>query len=154
MLLVIHCCKLSAAHSLSSFIPIDTLHCFLLLTTIQQTTESQVHCGYSPRRSCIPTCSTRVSQLLQLIKSSKFSCKCGLFIPSNPPHCTKQILYTIQTKRWLTNSFKAEVLAVYQKQHSGRHNQLNHRRLSSQLQHKSPVPHVTHEKHIGHLSHV
>ena len=47
----------------------------------------------------------------------KFSCKYGLFMPSRlraSLHKT-QILYTLQTKRLLTKSFKTEVLAVFQK---------------------------------------
>ena len=39
----------------------------------------------SPRKSYIPTWCTRVSQQLQLIKSS---CKSGLFMPYHPPHCS------------------------------------------------------------------
>ena len=53
----------------------------------------------SPRKSCIPTWSTRVSQQLQLIKPYKFSCKSGLFLPSHPPHCTKQKYYTQYKKK-------------------------------------------------------
>ena len=77
---------------------------FCRFNTTQQATETQVAAWewsytvtlwlLSPRKSCIPTWNIRVSQQLQLINSYKFSCKSGLFMPSHPPHCTKQKYYT------------------------------------------------------------
>ena len=54
----------------------------------------------SPRKSCIPTWSTRVSQQLQLIKSYKFSCKSGLYscLPTLPIAQNRNIVHNIYKK--------------------------------------------------------
>ena len=111
----------SSKHSLSTFpwIPHP------LSLTIQQATESEVAAwerGYTvysldtlSKKSCIHTQSTRASQQLQLIRHTNSAAMWLIHaFPPAPLHKT-QILYTIKTKRLLTNSFKTEVLAVFQK---------------------------------------
>ena len=116
MLHAIPSCK-PATHSFSSLIPTQLSVTYYHTTSSRKPKKEATQSTLwllSPRKSCIPTWCTRVSQQLQLTKSYKSSCKSALFMASHLPYCTKQKYYR-QKGVLQTVSRQREVLAVFRK---------------------------------------